>query len=263
MARKSTALQAPQKHSEISPERLAGDRWVSMSNALTRAGHGLTLAEKRLVVMALSKLDSRADVPPESRSMRTRITALEYAACFDVSPPTAYEQLRDAADTLLKRIITAYEPAYRRGGAPIKVSKMHWVGQCDYHAGEGWVELHWWHRLLPHLLGLKAHFTSYQLRQASALRSAYSWRLLELLTRFESTGWAQYTIEDFCVSMDASEKQRSDFAKIRTKIIEPAVRELREKDGWLIDWQPIKKGRKVAGVRFDFKRDPQTRLELT
>ena len=98
---------------------------------------------------------------------------------------------------------------------------------------------------------------------SSALRSAYSWRLLELLTRFESTGWAQYTIEDFCVSMDASEKQRSDFAKIRTKIIEPAVRELREKDGWLIDWQPIKKGRKVAGVRFDFKRDPQTRLELT
>jgi plasmid replication initiation protein len=62
--------------------------------------------------------------------------------------------------------------------------------------------------------------------------------------------------------MDATEKQRADFAKLRTKIIEPAVKELIEKDGWLINWEAIKAGRKVKSVRFTFKRDPQGRLPL-
>ena len=91
-----------------------------------------------------------------------------------------------------------------------------------------------------------------QLQQASALRSVYSWKLLELLMRFKSSGHAEYTIEDFCASMEATEKQSADFAKIRTKIIEPAVKELVEKQGWEIQWRAIKAGRKVQGLRFDF-----------
>ena len=61
-------------------------------------------------------------------------------------------------------------------------------------------------------------------------------------------------MEDFAISMDATEKQRADFAKLRTKIIEPAVKELTEKDGWLIAWEQIKTGRKVTTVRFTFQR---------
>jgi plasmid replication initiation protein len=80
--------------------------------------------------------------------------------------------------------------------------------------------------------------------------------------RFKATGWAEYSIEDFATSMDATEKQKADFAKIRTKIIEPAIKELTEKDGWLIQWRPIKAGRKVKALRFDFMRNPQQRLDL-
>lgn len=83
---------------------------------------------------------------------------------------------------------------------------------------------------------------------------------LELMTQYASIGWMEFTVEDFGASMDATDKQKADFAAIRRKIIEPAVRELTEKDGWLIEWKPIKKGRKVAKLRFDFKRNPQPRL---
>ena len=75
--------------------------------------------------------------------------------------------------------------------------------------------------------------------------------------RFESTGWAEYSIEDFAAAMDATEKQRANFNNIKRRIIEPAVKELGDKDGWLIHWRPIKAGRKVAAVRFEFRRDPQ------
>ena len=242
-------------------ERPAGERWVTMSNALTRAGHGLTLAEKRIVAAAVSKLDSRKALPP-GEVPRTKLTAMEYAETFGVDMNTAYDQLQAAAKQLYKRSITFYEPAHKRSGKPLPPTmvQMRWVGSVKYHQGEGWVELAWWPDLIRHLLGLKAQFTTYQLQQASALRSGYSWKLLELLTRFQSTGTAEYTIEDFCASMDATAKQAANFAKVRTKIIEPAVKELQEKDGWLIQWLPIKAGRKVKAVRFTFMRDPQGRL---
>jgi plasmid replication initiation protein len=243
-------------------ERAPGERWVTMSNALTRAGHGLTLAEKRIVAAAVSKLDSTRRIRP-GEVLRTRITAAEYAETFDVDLDTAYDQLQTAAKQLYKRSITFFEPAYSRNGKPLPPTIVHmrWVGLVKYQKGEGWVELSWWPDLLPHLTGLQKHFTTYQLQQASALRSIYSWRLLELLMRFESTGWAEYDIDDFKTSMDAP-ASLSDFGQVKRRIIEPAVKELNEKDGWIIQWRPIKAGRKVRALRFDFMRDPQLRLSV-
>jgi plasmid replication initiation protein len=238
-----------------------GSKWVSMSNALTRSSQGLTLAEKRLMMCAVSKLDSRAPVPGQCPVVK--ISAMEYADTFNLDPATAYEQLQTGAKNLYTRSINFFEPSHKRGGKPIVVTKtMRWVGEVHYQKKEGWLELHFWHAVVPHLMGLRKQFTSYQLEQASALRSMYSWRLLELLMRFKATGRAEYTIEDFCKSMDATEKQRANFAKIRTKIIEPAVKELNEKDGWLIQWEAIKTGRRVTGVRFNFMKNPQQQLEL-
>jgi len=150
-----------------------------------------------------------------------------------------------------------FEPAHTRKGKPVKpiVTNMRWVGRAKYHEGDGWIELGWWPELLPHLTGLKKEFTKYKLQQANALRSIYSWRLLELLMHYQSTGIAEYTIEDFNTSMEATEKQKKNFAKIRTKIIEPAIKELTHKDGWLIEWKPIKTGRRVSKLCFNFKKN--------
>lgn len=263
---KKTDLAKVENYNAGDTVRPAGERWITMNNALTRAGHGLTLTEKRLVMMAVSKLDSRkavrvGDVPT------TRISAAEYADQFEVEANTAYEQLQLAAKSLFNRSLTFFEAAHKRDGKPLKPirTNMRWVGRCTYHEGEGWVELAWWPELIPCLTGIQKNFTTYQLQQASALRSGYSWRLLELLTRFgdkQGTGWAEYSIEDFCASMDATEKQRANFNNIKKRIIEPAVSELTQKDGWVIEWQAIKAGRKVVRLRFDFKRNKQLKFDL-
>lgn len=73
--------------------RLPGERWVTMTNALTRAGHGLSLSEKRIVCCAVATLDSRkaADL---NRPPVTRIYATDYAETFGIDMNTAYEQLQ-------------------------------------------------------------------------------------------------------------------------------------------------------------------------
>lgn len=207
---------------------------------------------------AISQLNS-AQPPKPGECPVVKLAATQYAATFDLEQHTAYEQLKDGAKSLYNRSIAFFEPAHRRGDKPLVKTQMRWIGEAVYHEGEGWVEIHFWHKVVPHLMGLKRQFTTYQLRQASALRSVYSWKLLELLMRFESTGWAEYTIEDFKASMEAPESL-SDFGQIKRRIIEPAIKELTLKDGWLIDWQPIKAGRRVKAVRFEFRRNPQMSL---
>ena len=237
---------------------------ITMSNALSRAAHNLTLAEKRIVMLAVSRIDSRKkyglhEVP------KTKITAADFAETFDIDTDTAYRQLRSASKQLFLRYITFFTAAERRKGKELSetVTRMHWVGQIKYHDGEGWVELHWWPELFfNHLSAIQEQFTSLQLKQATALRSKHSWKLLELLMRFKDKGYAYYTIEDFQESMEATKIQRENFAKTRVQLIEPAVSELIQKDGWLISWEPDKAGRRVKGLKFRFARNPQGFLDL-
>ena len=240
---------------ETALELMANNKLITLSNALTRAGCSLTLGEKRIVMLAVSKLNPLKPVP--AHTFTTKITAAEYAESYDLDMVTAYLQLKSAAKNFYNRSLTFYEPAHQRNGKPLKPIRydMRWVGRATYHEGEAWIELAWWYEILPHLMGIKRQFTEYQLKQATALRSIYSWRLLELLMRFKSTGWAEYTIEDFAASMQATEKQKEDFNNIKRRMIEPAVKELIEKDGWQINWQPIKAGRRVKALRFEFSHN--------
>lgn len=241
--------------------RPLGSKYVTMDNALNRAGHGLTLIEKRMVALAASKINSIRLANPDSSPM-IKIKADEYAQEFHVDMRNAYLQLREGAKNLYKRSIVFFETIDNRGRKLAKpiVDDMRWVSRARYHEGEGWIEMRWSPEVIPFLTGLSEKFTSYQLQQASALRSIYSWRLLELLMQFKSTGWAEYSIEEFATAMDATAKQRENFAAIRRKIIEPAVKELTEKDGWDIYWKPIPKGRRVVALYFKFERDRQGRL---
>jgi plasmid replication initiation protein len=240
------------------------DRWIAMTNALARAGSGLSLAEKRLVMAAIAKLDSRREIPINVPCVR--ITAREYAETYDLDESTAYVTLKQASKDLFKRTISFYEAEYRRlkRNKKPKLVEMHWIGEAVYSDGEGWIELFFWPRIVPHLMGLRKRFTSYKLMQTHSLRSIHSWKLLELLTSYakeDGSGWMEISIEDFWTSMEISETMRKNFAWTRAKVLEPAIKELREKDHWLIEWRKTNfGGRRVQGLRFSFQRNPQASL---
>ena len=142
------------------------------------------------------------------------------------------------------------------------VREGNWVSVIEYCEGEGRVEITFTPEVAPHLLALRTEFTTYKLKQAAALRSIYAWRLFECLQSWKSTGFWRVAIEDFQKAMDAPASCCTDFFNLRNRIIEPAVAELRAKDGLLIDWTPTKAGRKVTGLEFRFETDPQGRLAL-
>ena len=73
----------------------------------------------------------------------------------------------------------------------------------------------------------------------------------------DNSGWLVMSIEEFWHAMEATESYRKNFSLLRKWVIEPAVKELTEKDNWLIEWEAIKRGRKVTALRFSLSAIPK------
>lgn len=246
------------------PEKPLAEGWVTMSNALTRAAHGLNLSEKRLMAACVAQIDA---LHPGGRLKDgiVRLSAADYAALYEVSLDAAYSELKAAADNLFERYIRVVCETPKGQ----KETKFRWVESATYHHGEGWVELRFTHAVKPHLVKIQGQYATYKLKQASALRSGYSWRLLELFAlqvdknnRKTFKGWLAISIEDFQHAMDVPASFRKNYKDLRRRVIEPAVKELIGKDGLLVSWEEKRQGRKVVSLRFEFQKADQQQLPL-
>jgi plasmid replication initiation protein len=225
-----------------------GSKDIKIPNSITQSAQGLTLTEKRLVFTAVAKAGKNfAD--------EIIITAADYAATFEMNTDEAYKQLKEAAKNLRKRYFTLHEK-HRRG---VMKWEINWMSKVGYEDGAGRVGLRFGEDIRPYLENLKHKFTLYKLKQAGAIRSVYSWRLLELMEQ-QSSGVINISVKDFCFVMEVPEAYKANFKDIRSKIIEPAIRELEKTDGWDIEVTYTKLGRKVDKITFQYAKDPQGNL---
>lgn len=229
-----------------------------MHNTLVSASHGLSLGEKRLVSMAVAKLSPSAAALP---GKPVKIMAVDFAEQFGIEPHVAYRELRAAQENLFQRYITHIEHV-SANGQRVRVSKMRWVSSIHYEKGGGEVSLAFAPEIAQFLVQLKKHFTSYQLSKAAALRSTYSWRLFENLERFRETGVWEVDIERFHIIMETPKSYRANFAQCRRWVIDPAISELAAQTNITAEVEPIKRGRKVARLRFTFENASQMALPL-
>lgn len=221
---------------------------VVIANVVSRSAQSLTLAEKRILMAGIARM--------RGKNQRVRITASEYAETYDVSLDTAYTQLKSAVENIFERYLQFQVWEGKKEG----VERIRWVGGYRYFDKEGFVQFSFTNEIFPYLFELGGHFTKYQLQQAAALRSIHSWRLLELFEQMrgnDKDGWLSMPIEEFWHAMEAKDSHRKNFNNLKKWIIDPAVKELQEKDGWIIDWEAVKSGRRVATLRFKFERNPQ------
>lgn len=228
---------------------------VKIKNELVRAAHGLTLMEKRLLMLAISKLDS--DKPATPENMTVEIYVSEFIEQYGITAKSTYGDVREAAEHLMDRYIRFFSENGK------KETRMQWVGQATYEENKGLVILDFWHKLAPMLFELKREFTSYKLSRAGALRSIYSWRLFELLMQFKKTGFLSISLEEFWKVMDVPQSMRNKFVNLRARVIDPAIKEITEKDGLPVSWKIIKTGRKVTGLEFRFPIEQEASLPFS
>lgn len=238
------------------------DRHVNMSNILSRAAQSLTLIEKRVIALCLAKTDSmpsRDLILSQKQGWTVSLAAEEYATQFSVTLNTAYEQLQ-SSKSLIARNLRFFELNKKGNSEEIVIN---WCEKYTYNQGEGWIEFTFTPSIAPYLLALRGDrtpFTSYQLNRVADLKSIHSWRLFECLLSWRGKGRWEPTIEEFCYTMDLPPSYQKDFGAIRRRVIDPAMKELSEKDNLIITLDLKKSGRKVIGLDFKFKENPQGRL---
>ena len=213
---------------------------ITKHNHLIEASYKLTLNEQRLVLLCIARLDGRKPLP---KNNLFTITAKEFAKTFGIEEKHAYEALDEAASSLYERDIRTYDGKYRE--------RFRWVCGVQYHDNEGKVTLGFSTWITPYLTLLYERFASYKLKQIAGLKSIYSIRLLEFLTQFKASGKLLIEVDRFKERLELK-NEYSRFYNLKKRVIEPAVKELREKSNLDITWKPIKFKKQIKKLEFTF-----------
>lgn len=221
---------------------------ITVSNGLVRAVQRLSLPEKRLLMLAVSKIDNGAGI-----GQIVEVSGVEYSDFYGLQKSPSYKALKAAEKKLWNRELLVPEIT---GDMSIR-----WIISYKYDSGS--VSLRFHPDLDGHVTNLKERFTRYLLSRAADFKHLYTWRLFELVMQFKRTGKLVIKVDDFKRVMEIPEAYHGDFGLIRSKVINPSIKEIKEKDGMPITYEVTKKGRKVIGLEFTFPVEQQTAIALT
>ncbi|WP_269621545.1 replication initiation protein [Zhongshania sp. BJYM1] len=211
---------------------------VTQDNQLIEASYTLTLNEKRLLLLGISKLDPR-HFPPAGAEFE--LTVAEWKQHFP-QDGTPWRALQRAAKQMIKRHVT-FHP---KTGITEDVN---WFDSVRYVEAEGRISVRFTYSITTRLQGMMEAFTRLSLLDVSKLNSFHSIRLYELASQFRSTGYRKITVADFRGGMDCAETypRMGDF---KTRVLRPALKEINEKSDFKIECRDIKRGRKITAFEF-------------
>ena len=153
-------------------------RIVCKSNNLTKASFSMTLNQKRIVLACIAQIkDPRLEITRDDEFI---ITAPHFSTLFDISLKHAYDQLKEATESLQKEVVIIHNPDIDDP----KLSRIvtNWFSIAKYYDGEGRVIVKFNEAIIPYISNLKnGCFTQYRINQITKLKSVYAIRLYEIL----------------------------------------------------------------------------------
>ena len=215
-------------------------------NALVRSAYTMTLLEKRLLMLAISKV-SAATAPLSKQPIQVTVHVDEWAEVYRQNDP--WTDIARAADRLMGRVVIMHP---KEKGVLRK--KMNWTDSVVYHDSK--VVIKFGHSLSVELAGMLDNFTQTKLLDVAKLDSFYAIRLHELLMQFTATGCLMITVDELRTIMNVSDKYPR-FAQFNQRVIKVAVEEIQKKMPDLnlnVEYVKRKRSRAVTSVTFTFTK---------
>ena len=215
---------------------MANDLTVVKANSLIEASYRLTLDEMRLLALTIGTMN------PKSDQQVFEFSVSEFVNQFpEVNADRAYTQIKSAIERISERWVKTEDERH--------VTKFRWVSSQTYFKKEGRFKIALTNEIMPYLTQLKGQFTQYQLNHISGFTSVHTMRFYELLTQYKRVGQRYITIEDLKKWLQLEDKYNL-WAELQRWVIKPSLNEINEKSDLFVEYEPIKKGRKVTGIEF-------------
>src|SRR5690554_1314436 len=222
---------------------------VVKSNAVIEASYRLSVMEQRVILAAISQI-RRDQVVTDDVMYELNVSTLRELS--GTKSKAIYTDLKDAVNHLYERsIIIEKQPNGSEGSA--KKLKTRWIQSAIYSDDEGTIKLRFSKDIVPYLNQLSSHFTSYALADVIQLTSAHSYRLYELLIQYREMGKRKISVEDLRRWLDLGDKYGAVY-DLKKRVIDPAIRQIKEKTPYTVEYSQKKTGRTVTHLEFYFRR---------
>jgi plasmid replication initiation protein len=215
---------------------------VVRRNELIHAHYRMTLQEQRLLLWLIAQIE------PEDEAFTTyRIGVKELAEFIGIErSKNVYTEM--AGHT--KRLMTRVAEVAKIENGQDTLTQLQFVSKTKYFFGDGVVELCLNEHMRPYVLKLRERFTKVQLQYAIRLSSFYAIRVYEL-AKCEGyrTGTFEMDLQKFraCLGIADGKLKRSDHFK--AKVLDISKREIDDRTDINIDFEWIKRGKSITGIR--------------
>ncbi len=230
---------------------------VTKSNHLVEATYALSLAEQRLHLLALARVDSRV---PLTVGICHTITLADVMEIYGVSRPQAYDLLCQVAHRLYARSVVIHGPFPHQPG--IALIETRWVASIRYHDGHGALSIVFAPDILPFLSQLRERFTSYHLTSVASMTSGYAIRLYELLVQWREAGSRTVELVWLRERLQLGDKY-PNIRDFKNRILQPAIEQINAHSDLWVKWEQHKRGRVIHALTFTFGQKAEQAPKLS
>lgn len=211
---------------------------VVQDNEFINFRHTLTVQEARVFLSVVAQVEKDdIDFKPY------KIDVEKFVEAVGLKRKDMYSELKKVSDQLTSK-------KFRKERDDGSFLITNYISSAEYRSGEGFVELTFDPKLKPYLLGLKSHFTQYDIRNILSLRSIFSILLFQQLKQFEKIGERTYNLIDLKYKLNVDDKYQNKYNDFKRKVLEVAEREVKENCDIYFRFEEIKKGRSVESIKF-------------
>ena len=229
-----------------------GKNTVTIKNTIARTAQNLGLAEKRIITLGMSKIDTRQSktIYKNEENRTITITASEYQTIANLERKLdAYRELQNGTEKIGKKQLVIKRETMRGK----KITRINWLEKATYEQGKGTVKICFTGSIMPYLCAIENRFTTYKIQEATGIKSVYTWRLMEFFISWskEKKGQRKISIKEIKEMLEIPNSYETGGTIAR--IIKPAIKEL-EKRNWKIKFETEKTSRKISHITFSWRK---------
>lgn len=229
-------------------------RAVTQGNELTRAAYSMSPSEKRLLMLAIAKVNPAYRLKDELNGLiRVQITVQEWKDLYGSQNP--YPEMVRAAESLQGISVTLNPFNDKKDRRRINLTD-----SCDYMEGEGRIVLVFGASMCKLLLrDFINQFTYFDLLSVNQLTSTNAIRLYELLVQFRKTGRLSLTFDELRTLFQTGDSYR-DNGVFKRWVIEASITQINQRTDIEVVYTTRKKGVRLHAVDFTFGAKQQPDL---
>jgi len=215
---------------------------IYKDNRIIEASYRLSLVQQRLVLLAISQINSIENL---NNNKVFIITASQYSSVFGISKDAAFREMKKAIDELYKasvKVIVDEGTVY----------DFRWISSKTSVTSSQSIQIRFTADIAPFLSNLTGNFTKYKFFNITGMSSVFSIRIYEWMMQWKIKKSVTVTIEQLKDRLQITDKYPA-FANLKQKVIDVAISEINELSDINISYQLIKLGKKVVSVKFDFE----------